>query len=95
MCANSEGSGETARMHRLAWAFAGRLCDKYHNLMSFKFCDFQTYKTLNAVFFQHFVSDRKIDEDIGRTTRFLYDDDHLKDVSKSTLFCGFSSFKIF
>ena len=34
MCANSEGSGETVRMRRLAWAFAGRLCDKYHNLMS-------------------------------------------------------------
>ena len=34
MCANSEGSGETAQMRRLAWAFAGRLCDKYHNLMS-------------------------------------------------------------
>ena len=34
MCTNSEGSGETARMRRLAWAFAGRLCDKYHNLMS-------------------------------------------------------------
>ena len=34
MCANSEGSGETARMRRLAWAFAGRPCDKYHNLMS-------------------------------------------------------------
>ena len=34
MCANSEGSGETARMRRLAWAFAARLCDKYHNLMS-------------------------------------------------------------
>ena len=34
MCANSEDSGETARMRRLAWAFAGRLCDKYHNLMS-------------------------------------------------------------
>ena len=34
MCANSEGSGETARMRRLAFAFAGRLCDKYHNLMS-------------------------------------------------------------
>ena len=33
MCANSECSGETARMRRLAWAFAGRLCDKYHNLM--------------------------------------------------------------
>ena len=27
MCANSEGSGETARMRRLAWAFAGRLWD--------------------------------------------------------------------
>ena len=34
MCANSEGSGETARMCRLAWAFAGSLCDKYHILMS-------------------------------------------------------------
>ena len=34
MCANSKGSGETARMRMLAWAFAGRLCDKYHNLMS-------------------------------------------------------------
>ena len=33
MSANSEGSGETVRMRRLAWAFAGRLCDKYHNLM--------------------------------------------------------------
>ena len=33
MCANSKGSGETARMHRLARVFAGRLCDKYHNLM--------------------------------------------------------------
>ena len=34
MCANSEGSGKTARMRRLAWAFAGRLYDKYHNVMS-------------------------------------------------------------
>ena len=34
MFANSNGFGETARMRRLAWAFAGRLCDKYHNLMS-------------------------------------------------------------
>ena len=33
MCANSEGSGYTVRKRRLAWAFAGRLCDKYHNLM--------------------------------------------------------------
>ena len=34
MCVKSECSGKTARMHRLAWAFAGHLCDKYHNLMS-------------------------------------------------------------
>ena len=34
MCANSEGSGETVQMRKFAWAFAGRLCDKYHNLMS-------------------------------------------------------------
>ena len=34
MCANSEGSCETARMRRVAWAFAGRICDTYHNLMS-------------------------------------------------------------
>ena len=30
ICSNSEGSGEIAR----TWAFAGPLCDKYHNLMS-------------------------------------------------------------
>ena len=40
MCANSEGSGETAQMCRLAWAFAGRLCDKHHNLMSWLKLDF-------------------------------------------------------
>ena len=36
MYANSEGSDETARRRRLAWAFAGRLCDtcKVHSLMS-------------------------------------------------------------
>ena len=43
MCENSEGSGEPARMRRLAWAFAGRLCDKYHNLMSWL-----KYKTTQA-----------------------------------------------
>ena len=37
LCANSKGSGETAWMRRLAWAFAGRLCDKYHNIMSWLF----------------------------------------------------------
>ena len=31
--ANSKGSGETALMHRLAWAFAGRLSDNDHFLM--------------------------------------------------------------
>ena len=36
MCANSDGSGETSGMRRLAWAFAGRQCDKYHNLMSWQ-----------------------------------------------------------
>ena len=30
MCATSSGSGETAR---ISWAFAGRLCDRYQNLM--------------------------------------------------------------
>ena len=34
MCANTEGSGETARMRRLAVAFACRLYGKYNNLMS-------------------------------------------------------------
>ena len=38
MCANSEGSDETERIRRLASAFAGRLCDKYHNLMSWLKC---------------------------------------------------------
>ena len=38
MCANSEGSGETARMRRFAWALAGRLCDKYYNIMSWLNC---------------------------------------------------------
>ena len=36
MCANSEGSGDTARIRSLAWAFAVRLCDKYHNPMSWR-----------------------------------------------------------
>ena len=28
MCVNRGGSGETVRICRLAWAFAGHLCDK-------------------------------------------------------------------
>ena len=39
MCANSEGSGVTARMRSLVCAFVGRLCDKYHNLVSWLVSD--------------------------------------------------------
>ena len=35
---DSVGFGETARMRRLAWAFAGRLCDKGNNRMSWLKC---------------------------------------------------------
>lgn len=31
--------------------------------------------------FQHFIGERKVDEDLSRTTRFLYDSDHLKEAS--------------
>ena len=37
MCANNEGSGET-RGCAGSPAFAGRLCDKYHNHMSWLIC---------------------------------------------------------
>ena len=37
MSANSKGSGETALMRRLAWAFAGLLCDKYPFYVLLKF----------------------------------------------------------
>ena len=46
MYANSKGSGETARMRRLSWTFAVRLCDKYHNLMSWRNSFFFTYRNL-------------------------------------------------
>ena len=38
MC-DQRSSGKPARMLRLAWAFAGRLCDKYPNLMSWLIYD--------------------------------------------------------
>ena len=62
MRANSEGSGETALMRRLHWAFASRLCGKYHNLMSWlifetketffqiKFLDFSMIGEKNCIF---------------------------------------------
>ena len=43
----------------------------------------------NSSFFfffrQQFVSDRRIDDDLGRTTRFTYDSDHLAAVSINNL----------
>ena len=51
MCVNSEGYGETARMRRLAWAFAGRICDKYHNLVSWLIYAFQLFKNKDYVYF--------------------------------------------
>ena len=32
--ANSRGSGETVHVHSLAGAFAGRVCNKFRNLMN-------------------------------------------------------------
>ena len=51
MCATSEGSGETARMRRLAWVFAGRLCGKYHTLISWlNYCMPRWYQiTISAI----------------------------------------------
>ena len=42
MCVNSEGSGETAQMRKLTWAFAGRLRDKYHNISESAHINLQT-----------------------------------------------------
>ena len=44
-----KGSGETARMRRLAWAITGHLHDKYHNLMSWLISCVQTGKALVRV----------------------------------------------
>ena len=56
LCANSEGSDETARMRRLAWAFAGRLCDKYHNLMSWLSWSFYILKSAMENFWMTYQS---------------------------------------
>ena len=54
MCANSECSGETAQMHRLAWTFAGRLGDKYHKLMSWLiFHSPKSCKSNNSTIFKY------------------------------------------
>ena len=38
--ASSKGSGETARMRRLAWTFAARICDKYQIRLTRSNCSF-------------------------------------------------------
>ena len=35
--------------------------------------------------FQHYVSERKVDEDVSRTTRFIYDSDHMSEVGNTCL----------
>jgi hypothetical protein len=47
--------------------------------------------SLDNALFQHFVADRKIDEELGKTTRFQYDSDHLKEVTK---ICDFQQMSI-
>ena len=42
--ASSEGSGETARMRRLAWTFAARIGDKYQIRLTRSSCNLNTMK---------------------------------------------------
>ena len=44
--ASSEGSGETARMRRLAWTFAARIGDKYQIRLTRSKCDVRCLKIL-------------------------------------------------
>ena len=37
---HSKGSGESVHLHRLARAFAARLCDKYENLKTWLLCNY-------------------------------------------------------
>ena len=55
ICANSEGSGETAQMCKLAWTFAGRQCDKNHNLMSWLKYQRAQPCGLNSIFVVHYL----------------------------------------
>ena len=71
MCANSEGSGDTAQMRRLAWVFAGCLCDKYHNLMSWLICFMQSLKHLTLIFchFWSRIKTNRIYDGVEASTR--------------------------
>ena len=42
--ASSGGSGETARMHRLTWTFAARICDKYQIRLTRSICCWYSLK---------------------------------------------------
>ena len=72
----SEGSGETARMRRLAWAFAGRLCDKYHNLISWLIYLLQTcghtwksvWGALEGCVIHLYTSTHKVKENVGNSS---------------------------
>ena len=47
--ASSEGSGETARMRRLAWTFAARIGDKYQIRLARPIGQLDTMKLLNDI----------------------------------------------
>lgn len=48
-----------------------------------RYTDIHSCLYINVLFvFQHFVSDRKVDDDLARTTRFLYDDDKMVAATK-------------
>ena len=45
-------------------------------------CRCENFLIIKFILFQHFIGERKVDEDLSRTTRFLYDSDHLKEASR-------------
>ena len=54
--ASSGGSGETARMHRLAWTFAARIGDKYQIRLTRPKCKWTKQTRLKPhLFWRHFI----------------------------------------
>lgn len=47
----------------------------------YQFLVIELHYVIYFFLFQHFIGERKVDEDLSRTTRFLYDSDHLKEAS--------------
>ena len=72
MCTNSEGCGETAWMRRQAWSFAGRICDTYHNLMSW------------LIYLYGEIS--KIIPELSSVTLFICSTDHYRSVPGAAQF---------